>query len=104
MKDSGQGTWVEQPDGLHFSGGVDFNNVVRLEREAKLWLDRQTQESCALDFGKMERCNSAGGVLLLALFRAAHNQQKKLTIHNPPENLVSLMRLSSLDDLLAGKQ
>lgn len=100
MKDAEQGAWVEQPDGLHFSGDVNFGNVVQLEQQAKLWLDRQNRQDCNLDFAKMERCNSAGGVLLLALFRAAHNQQKKLIIRNPPENLLSLMRLSSLDDLL----
>lgn len=100
MSDPGQGGWIQQPDGLHFSGGVDFSNVVRLEQEAKLWLEHQVAEICALDLAKMERCNSAGGVLLLGMFRAAHQKNKKLLVRNPPDNLLSLMRLSSLDHLL----
>lgn len=100
MTDLEQGSWAEQAGGLYFSGAVNFSNLVSLEQTAKHWLERQTQQTCTLDLSGMQHCNSAGVALLLALLRAAQNHQKQLKILNPTQNLLSLIRLSSLDALL----
>lgn len=85
---------------LRVTGPLDFETVLRLEREGERWLREQGSADCCIDLSGVSFCNSAGTALLLSWQRTAHATGKHLSIENPPENLLAMVRLGGLESVL----
>lgn len=85
-----------QADGFALSGSVVFETV-------SVMVDRfpADAESVSIDLKQITQADSAALALFLAWKRQAKNSGTQLQFTNWPENLLSLVRLYSLEPVLA---
>lgn len=86
------------PDGLVLSGALVFAtaaNALAQTRSALSGVNRAT-----LDLRGVQRADSAGLAVLLALSADARNQARTLSLQNVPEGLRALAHLSDVEALL----
>ncbi|MBU3071278.1 STAS domain-containing protein [Aestuariicella sp. G3-2] len=87
-------------DTLLLEGVLDFTNVVSLYQKGNQWLQTEAPEHCKIDFGGINRCNSAATTLLLSWLRTAKKSGKHVSIEKIPTEFRSLMTLGGLESLL----
>ena len=91
---------IFSPEMLHVRGRLDFDSVVSAEPLGRQWLTTQVLQQCYIDLSGVEYSNSAGITLLLSWLRTAADTGKRVTITHIPEDLLSIIRLGSLEDIL----
>ena len=83
---------------LAISGDLNFDSVADLWRNCH---DRfSDREVLDIDLGGVQRSDSAGVALLVACLRQAHHSGKTVRFFNMPAQMLTLARVSSLDQML----
>lgn len=90
-----------EQDRILLFGGIDFTNVMALEKRGSSWLREQAPAECRLDLAGVSHCNSAIAALLLSWMRTAQAAGKRIAMENPPAELQGIMELAGLEDALA---
>jgi phospholipid transport system transporter-binding protein len=86
------------PDGLTLSGALVFATAASALAQARAAL--REVASATLDLRGVQRADSAGLAVLLALSADARNQARLLRLQNVPEGLRALAHLSDVESLL----
>ena len=89
----------KQPDGSYrLSGILSFDSVPPLLEQGARMFDNGSD--VVLDLAQVERSDSAGLALLLEWQRLAELRQHNIILHNIPEQMLAIARVSDLDTLL----
>jgi len=83
---------------LRVSGELSMATVPALLAQNSL---RDMRGDIAVDLQDVERADSAGVALLIEWQRAARRQQQNICFQNIPSQMLSIARLSGVDELLA---
>ena len=92
--------WQAQENGLYcLSGALERDTVPAFWQQRHEWMphDRQVK----LDLAEVGRIDSAGMVMLLHVYQQLSQNGAELKILNVPEQLVTLLRLSHVESMLA---
>lgn len=81
------------------SGVLDRHTVPAFWRKRNEWIPDNKQVS--LDLAGLSRVDSAGMVMLLHLCQQFERSGDHITLHNVPEQLKTLFRLSHIESILA---
>jgi phospholipid transport system transporter-binding protein len=79
-------------------GRLSFETVPDLQRRSSVLFADATDID--VDLERVERADSAGLALIIGWLREARWRGASLTLHNIPEQMRALARLSGLEDLL----
>ncbi|MDY6827757.1 MAG: STAS domain-containing protein [Pseudomonadota bacterium] len=85
---------------LDVSGRVDYTNVAALRAEGEQWIATQPGPSLTIDLAALQAANSLTISLLLCWLRAAAAADRTLCFDRVPAPLLSMMRVSGLDEVL----
>ncbi len=83
----------------HLSGSLSFDTAARLLREAQRLADEHGWPR-VVNLAEVKRSDSAGLALLLELLRLAGAANQSPRFEHPPEQLLSIARMSELETLL----
>lgn len=83
---------------FRLEGDVGFGTVMHLLHESRHQFEHE--ERVRLDFGGVERINSAGLALVIEWMREARQGGWTLELVNPPEGLLAVARICDVEDLL----
>lgn len=93
---------ARQRASLH--GVVDVDSAGGLREPGRRWLasvaTAAPQQTCRLDLGAVQRCDSAALALLLDWFRQAAALNCSLEVHRLPEALAAMLPVLGLDAVL----
>jgi phospholipid transport system transporter-binding protein len=82
----------------HLSGELGFSTVTALVSQIDTQLDECQQLN--IDLAGVTRADSAGVTLLVEWMRKAHAQNKDIRFINIPRQMLSILRVSSLEGIL----
>ncbi|MEJ2763921.1 STAS domain-containing protein [Photobacterium sp. MCCC 1A19761] len=92
--------WQLQENGHYsLSGTLERDTVPAFWRQRHEWMPRDSQVQ--LDLRAVTRVDSAGMVMLLHIYQQLSSNGSELTLLNVPEQLVTLLRLSHVESMLA---
>lgn len=83
---------------FRLEGDVGFGTVMHLLHESRHLFENELR--VRLDFGGVERINSAGLALVIEWMREARHGGWALELINPPEELHAVARICDVEDLL----
>ncbi len=89
---------TQGPDALALSGALVFATAAKALAQTRAALREST--TATLDLHGVQRADSAGLAVLLALSADARNQSRKLRLQNIPEGLRALAHLSDVESLI----
>jgi phospholipid transport system transporter-binding protein len=90
----------QQSDGrMLLTGELSFTTVLTLLQQGLNYL-KSHQQDCIFDLSAVSYSNSAGLALLMAWFRAAQQQQKRLTFVALPQQLMAMVKVTDLQEIL----
>jgi Predicted NTP binding protein (contains STAS domain) len=90
----------EESGRLKVLGVLSFDTVPALWKQARSLFNKNESPSLCIDLGGVTRCDSAGLALLIEWTRSARRARKAIVFMNVPEQMLSLARVSSLEDIL----
>ncbi|MDX1705203.1 lipid asymmetry maintenance protein MlaB [Pseudidiomarina sp.] len=91
-------SWQTEADTLIFSGVLNRDTVPELWNARSDWLS--TDETLTIDLSGLERVDSAGVAMLLQAKRQLLEQQRKLQLHSPSDQLRAIAEVSGATKLL----
>lgn len=95
-----QSTWhVTSDDCVGLEGALNRETVPVLWREITQWHPKSDQVQ--VDLAQIDRIDSAGMVMLLHLIEHAKKRNCHIMFSFVPDQLVTLMRLSNVESILA---
>lgn len=92
--------WRVQENGYYcLSGELERDTVPAFWQQRHEWMPQDARVK--LDLSALSRVDSAGMVMLLHVYQQLSNNGSELTLLNVPEQLVTLLRLSRVESMLA---
>ncbi len=92
-------SWQVIADGQYrLSGSLDRDTVPVFWRQRNQWMPHNKQ--LTLDLADLSRVDSAGMVMLLHLCQQLKQTGSNVMLHNIPEDLKTLFRLSHIEPML----
>lgn len=92
--------WQVQENGLYsLSGTLERDTVPAFWRQRHEWMPQEAKVQ--LDLRAVTRVDSAGMVMLLHIYQQLSSHGSELTLLNVPEQLMTLLRLSHVESMLA---
>ena len=88
---------ISTDDTLKLSGVLSFASVEALYDDYRLWIVKKKQ--FIIDLCAIEHCDSAGLALLATWAKLAYTQKINLQFINAPSQLLSIAKISGIDDL-----
>ena len=83
---------------FRLEGDVGFGTVMHLLHDSRHQFEHE--ERVRLDFGGVERINSAGLALVIEWMREARQGGWTIELINPPEELLAVARICDVEELL----
>ncbi|MFW6093396.1 MAG: STAS domain-containing protein [Pseudomonadota bacterium] len=80
-------------------GEVGFDNLMAARRDGEAAI-AAAPDPAVIDLSALENANSAVVALLMAWFRAARHQGKRIVFAHAPEGVRSIVALSGMTDVL----
>lgn len=92
--------WRVQENGYYcLSGALERDTVPAFWQQRQTWMPKDAQVT--LDLAALTRVDSAGMVMLLHVYQQLRQQGTALRFLNVPEQLLTLLRLSHVESMLA---
>ncbi|MGF1680654.1 STAS domain-containing protein [Photobacterium minamisatsumaniensis] len=92
--------WRVQENGYYcLSGILERDTVPAFWQQNHEWMPQDSQVK--LDLAALTRVDSAGMVMLLHVYQQLRQNGAELTLLNVPEQLITLLRLSHIETMLA---
>ena len=92
--------WRAQENGYYcLSGALERDTVPAFWQQRHEWMPQDARVK--LDLAALSRVDSAGMVMLLHVYQQLSSNGSELTLLNVPEQLVTLLRLSHVEPMLA---
>ncbi|MCW8330457.1 STAS domain-containing protein [Photobacterium sp. SDRW27] len=92
--------WLVQENGFYcLSGELERDTVPAFWQQRHKWMPQDARVK--LDLSALTRVDSAGMVMLLHVYQQLSSNGSELSLLNVPEQLITLLRLSHVESMLA---
>ena len=92
--------WQARENGYYcLSGALDRDTVPSFWQQRREWMPQDSRVT--LDLSRLSRVDSAGMVMLLHIYQQLSRNGSELSLLSVPEQLVTLLRLSHVESMLA---
>lgn len=92
--------WLVQENGYYcLSGELERDTVPAFWQQRHEWMPQDARVK--LDLSALARVDSAGMVMLLHVYQQLSSNGSELSLLNVPEQLITLLRLSHVESMLA---
>ncbi len=90
----------QAPGYFEITGNLTFTAI---NRKTPITLNPADDNSLNLNFEHVDASDSAGLALIIEWLKSAHNKQISLHLQNLPEQIISLAKLSGVENMLINK-
>ena len=91
---------LKNPNECSISGGLDFDNIMDLFKQACDIIDTCPDNKITFNFSGVSQSNSGGLALLMGLLRHAADKEKCIQFLHLPAKLIATAKISDMDILL----
>jgi anti-anti-sigma factor len=88
---------------IYFEGDLDVYNINKVTGEIQKKLKNAKSEKIVFDLSKMDYLDSSGIGVLVKFYKYLKDNNKKMQIYRPTENVLKLIQMIKLDKIIEVK-